>query len=43
MIVECVKETCASNKVSGVVIDEVDENQPIIHFVCEQCGTEWVE
>jgi formate dehydrogenase maturation protein FdhE len=33
---------CESNKVVGVVIDD-DPIQPIIHFVCEACGTEWVE
>jgi len=33
---------CDSNKVCGVVIDD-DPHQPIIHYVCEACGTEWVE
>ena len=40
MINVCPK--CDSNKVIGVIIDK-DETQPIIHFVCELCGTEWVE
>jgi len=33
---------CESNNVVAVVIDK-DEKQPIIHYVCERCGTEWVE
>jgi len=33
---------CDSNKVIGVIVDESD-TQPIIHFVCEACGMEWVE
>lgn len=37
---------CESNNVTGVIIDgdkDPQDGMPIVHFVCESCGTEWVE
>jgi formate dehydrogenase maturation protein FdhE len=34
---------CSSNRINSVLIDDTDPKQPIIHCVCENCGTEWVE
>jgi len=34
---------CGSTAVDGVIVDDENPKQPIIHFVCESCGTEWVE
>ena len=34
---------CGSHAIDGVIVDDTDKKQPIIHFVCESCGTEWVE
>ena len=33
---------CESNLVKSTVVDQSD-NQVIVHFICEQCGMEWVE
>jgi uncharacterized Zn finger protein len=33
---------CSSNKIAGVVIED-DPKQPIVHYLCEACGYEWVE
>ena len=34
---------CGSTNVDGVIIDDENPKQPIIHFVCENCDMEWVE
>ncbi len=34
---------CGSHSVEGIIVDDVDPKQPIIHYICESCGTEWVE
>ena len=34
---------CSSNRIESVIIDDTDVKQPIIHCVCESCGSEWVE
>jgi len=34
---------CGSTAVDGIIVDDENPKQPIIHFVCESCGQEWVE